>query len=222
MNNQPQSSTDFLPEAIYKRFRIESTEGIELKGQIVLPQSATALVVLATQRRDDLPENSIIAQFRRRGLAIVSFDLLTEFELQTDEQVRLDISKMAHRLQAVDDYLRSDPQTNYLPLGYFGHGFAAAAVIVVSTYATSRSQTLVLSNGRPDLACEALKNVSCPTLLTVAENEPVLLMLNQESFADLRCQKSLTVLDRIDSESSLKAVEDFFLENLVTQPLWQG
>ena len=53
---------------------------------------------------------------------------------------------------------------------------------------------MVSRGGRPDLAGDALPNVKCPTLLIVGGLDDVVIHLNQEALAKLRCVKELRII----------------------------
>ena len=53
---------------------------------------------------------------------------------------------------------------------------------------------MVSRGGRPDLAREALERVEAPTLAIVGGNDPVVLDLNREALARMKCVKALDVI----------------------------
>jgi putative phosphoribosyl transferase len=52
----------------------------------------------------------------------------------------------------------------------------------------------VSRGGRPDLAADYLSSVQAPTLLIVGGNDDVVITLNEEALALLRCPKQLIVI----------------------------
>src|SRR3954452_11441123 len=59
------------------------------------------------------------------------------------------------------------PMMRRVPLGCYATGVAAAAAMIAAGRRPDRVGALVTRNGRPDLAADALGEVSTPTLLLV-------------------------------------------------------
>src|SRR5438477_291666 len=55
---------------------------------------------------------------------------------------------------------------------------------------------VVSRGGRPDLAGEALCRVQSPTLLIVGERDELVIQLNEQAYAQLRCEKELKIVPR--------------------------
>ena len=53
---------------------------------------------------------------------------------------------------------------------------------------------MVSRGGRPDLAGDALPRVESPTLLIVGGYDQVVIRLNKEALAQLRCEKELKIV----------------------------
>jgi putative phosphoribosyl transferase len=53
---------------------------------------------------------------------------------------------------------------------------------------------VVSRGGRPDLAADDLPQVQAPTLLIVGGNDDVVITLNEEALALLRCPKQLIII----------------------------
>ena len=53
---------------------------------------------------------------------------------------------------------------------------------------------MVSRGGRPDLAGDALARVQSPTLLIVGGYDDVVIRLNEEALAELRCEKELKIV----------------------------
>jgi pimeloyl-ACP methyl ester carboxylesterase len=79
-------------------------------------------------------------------------------------------------------------------MGYFGSSTGGAAALKAAAEIGPSIGAVVSRGGRPDLADVALPHVSSPTLLIVGEYDDVVLRLNQEAFAKLRCQKELKIV----------------------------
>ena len=66
------------------------------------------------------------------GLSTLLFDLLSEDEERIDQytrELRFDIGLLTERVIGVTEWLRQQPETRDLPLGYFGASTGAAAAL---------------------------------------------------------------------------------------------
>jgi dienelactone hydrolase len=124
-------------------------------------------------------------------------DLLTAEEEAVDARtahLRFDIGLLAERLGAATDWLRADPRTGGLAIGYFGASTGGGAALVAAAERPKGVAAVVSRGGRPDLAGPALPLVQAPTLLIVgARDEPVIEM-NRDALARLRCEKRLEIV----------------------------
>src|SRR2546421_6356564 len=95
-------------------------------GDLAVPAGAPGVVVFAhgsgSSRRS--PRNrAVAADLRRRGLGTLLIDLLTADEEAADARqghLRFDIGLLAGRLEEAAAWLRGQPETAGLPIGYFG------------------------------------------------------------------------------------------------------
>jgi putative phosphoribosyl transferase len=179
---------------------IRQTGDLTSDGDLEIPDDATGIVVFAhgsgSSRRS--PRNRMVAeQLRRRGLATLLFDLLTDEEERVDARtghLRFDIALLATRLDGAADWVGADPATSALAFGYFGASTGAAAALVSAARRPDAIGSIVSRGGRPDLAGDALDAVRAPTLLLVGERDPDVLRLNQRAAARLSAEHRLVVV----------------------------
>jgi putative phosphoribosyl transferase len=128
------------------------------------------------------------------GLATLLFDLLTDEEARDRANV-FDIPLLAGRLLAATRWLRAQPDTSALPLGYFGASTGAAAALWAAADPAAGVDAVVSRGGRPDLAAPRLPLVRAATLLIVGGADDVVLDLNRAALAELRsCEHELAVV----------------------------
>jgi dienelactone hydrolase len=171
-----------------------------LEGDLSIPDPARAIVLFAhgsgSSRKS--PRNRHVARLLNEGrLATLLIDLLTRREEALDMQtghLRFDIGLLADRLATATDWLAEDPDTREFPVGYFGASTGAAAALVAAASRPLVVGAVVSRGGRPDLAGSALEAVLAPTLLIVGGEDSVVLELNREALARLRCQKRLAIV----------------------------
>ena len=167
-----------------------------LEGVFAIPEGATAVIAFAhgSGSGRHSVRNQFVAQFLQQGgLATLLLDLLEPVEAEDRRNV-FDIHLLASRLICAADWLRDDPHTRELGIGYFGASTGGAAALVAESRQPNRVAAVVSRGGRPDLAGDALLSVQAPTLLLVGGNDQEVLQLNQAALQRLRCPKELIVI----------------------------
>lgn len=169
--------------------------GVELEGDLTLPNAARAIVVFAhgsgSSRRSS--RNRAVAQrLNAEGLGTLLFDLLTPVEGR-DRALVFDIELLASRLAAATTRIRTLPETGEVPVGYFGASTGAAAALWAAAE-DDAVRAVVSRGGRPDLAGPRLGAVGAPTLLIVGGADETVLELNQRAREALRCPTELAVI----------------------------
>jgi putative phosphoribosyl transferase len=143
------------------------------------------------------PRNRLVAQvLRDSGFATLLLDLLTEQEEQTDlrtRELRFDIGLLADRMLSALDRMHEHEEVAALPLGLFGASTGAAAALVAAAGDES-VRAVVSRGGRPDLAGDALHDVSAPTLMIVGERDPRILTANEQASGELAAPHRIVVV----------------------------
>ena len=201
---------------------------VGLEGLVGVPAMAKGIVLFAHGSGSGRlsPRNNFVAErLRDSGLGTLLFDLLT-VEEEADRRNVFDIALLADRLRTATAWVREDPQTAELAIGYFGASTGAAAALVAAAAEGKRVAAVVSRGGRPDLAGPALPVVEAPTLLIVGGDDDVVLGLNRAAFAELRCEKQLMVVPGathlFEEPGALEAVVEhargWFLKHLAQTP----
>ena len=172
-------------------------DGVTLEGALAVPAKATGLVLFVHGSGSSRfsPRNNFVArELRNAGLGTLLIDLLTRVEDQ-DYERRFDIPLLTQRVLRVTAWLRAQPETKHLALGYFGASTGAAAALQAAADPANKVSTVVSRGGRPDLAgAKALGQVRCPVLLMVGGHDDVVIELNQQAHARLVCPKELVIV----------------------------
>lgn len=169
---------------------------VTLEGALAVPAGTQGVVVFAhgSGSSRHSPRNTFVAQvLQTAGLGTLLFDLLTREEDATYE-TRFDIDLLTRRLVAATRWLREQPRTRTLGLGYFGASTGAAAALRAAAALGSVMGAVVSRGGRPDLARSALDRVHAPTLLIVGGEDHVVIDLNQQAYARLQGEKQLVII----------------------------
>ena len=173
---------------------------VVLEGNLRVPDTASGLVIFAHGSGSSRfsPRNRFVARvLEEAGLATLLIDLLTPDEESADERtrhLRFDIGLLATRLVAASDWVREQPDTHRLRIGYFGASTGGGAALVAAAEQADLVYAIVSRGGRPDLAGPALPRVAAPTLLIVGGRDEAVLDLNQRAFDKLRCEKRFEIV----------------------------
>ena len=171
-----------------------------LEGNLGIPEGAVGVVLFAhgSGSGRNSPRNRYVAEaLREAGLATLLIDLLTPEEEEEDlrtRRLRFDIGLLAERLVAATDWLIENPDTQNLPVGYFGASTGAAAALVAAAERPGAVGAIASRGGRPDLAGEALPRVAAPTLLIVGGKDEPVIGMNREAMAQMCAEKELEIV----------------------------
>jgi putative phosphoribosyl transferase len=169
---------------------------VVLEGDLNVPQGAHAVVIFAHGSGSSRysKRNKYVAQVLREArLGTLLFDLLTRNEDIIYEN-RFDIPLLAKRLSSVTQWIKKQPQTRDLKIGYFGASTGAAAALVAAAEPNSEVEAIVSRGGRPDLAEKYLRLVTAPTLFIVGGDDYIVIQLNQQAYNFLRAKKELRIV----------------------------
>lgn len=169
---------------------------VVLDGMLELPATPIGVVLFAHgsgSGRFSPRNNYVAAQLRDAGIATLLLDLLSPQEDAVQEN-RFDIALLCARLHAAATWLGTEPLSAPLPLGLFGASTGAAAALRLAASSGSGVAAVVSRGGRPDLAGPALARVDAPTLLIVGGADGVVIDLNRQALAGLRCEKELAIV----------------------------
>lgn len=170
--------------------------GAHIEGALELPDQPVGLVLFAhgSGSSRHSPRNNYVARvLRDRGIGTLLMDLLTPEE-DRDYSRRFDIDLLVERLRAAAHWVKQNPGTAALPVGYFGASTGAAAALRAAAHEESIA-AVVSRGGRPDLAAPAeLRKVRAPTLFLVGGQDYGVIELNEQAFADLVCEKQLVIV----------------------------
>jgi putative phosphoribosyl transferase len=170
--------------------------GRTVRGNLVLPADATAVVVFAHGSGSGRfsPRNQYVAKvLQEASLGTLLVDLLEEDEAD-DRTLVFDIALLARRLHAAALWLSDHERTRGLALGYFGASTGAGAALLAAAHWPGMVGAVVSRGGRPDLAREWLPAVQAPTLLIVGGADEVVLDLNREACHLLSCPRRLEIV----------------------------
>lgn len=167
---------------------------VRLPGTLCLPEHASGLVLFAHgsgSSRLSARNNRVAGRLRGAGMGTLLFDLLTEPEGAVRRNA-FAITLLAERLLAATRWLHRERPG--LPIGYFGASTGGAAALVAAADRPDLVDAVVSRGGRPDLARDALPRVTAATLLIVGGDDPAVLQLNRDAFAQLRSIKRLEII----------------------------
>ena len=187
------------------RFPIpNSNSDMYIEGNLVIPDNPIGIVVFAhgsgsskSSKRSQL----ISEKFNKSNIATLLFDLLSDEEQNFDTQLekmsfkvpgailnKFNISLLTNRLSMVTDWVRSNPSTRKLPIGYFGSSTGgAAALMSASRY---NIVSIVIRSGRTDLIeIKFLNHIESSCLFIVGSKEKSLVKISTEAIKKMRNSK---------------------------------
>ena len=168
-----------------------------LEAHLCVPAGAGGMVVFAhgSGSSRHSPRNRFVAGvLQDAGLATLLFDLLTGME-EVDRANVFDVELLGSRLSKVIEAVGRDPALAALPIGVFGASTGAAAALWSAAEPSSHIEAVVSRGGRPDLAGQRLGAVRAPTLLIVGGADDVVLAMNREAAARMRCECRIEVVN---------------------------
>jgi putative phosphoribosyl transferase len=175
-------------------------DAVTLSGDLTIPDGARGIVLFAhgSGSSRHSPRNRAVAQgLQQAGFATLLLDLLTAQEEGVDlrtARLRFDIPLLADRLRAATDWIIRRPDTQGLPLGYFGASTGAGAALIAAADRSDAVAAVVSRGGRPDLAGSALRRVQAPTLLIVGGEDVVVIEMNRTALAQLPAETKLEIV----------------------------
>lgn len=182
-----------------KEVRIKAGK-VTLNASLSIPEGAQCLVIFAHGSGSSRfsPRNNYVAELlQKQGLATLLMDLLTEDEEKIDvhtREFRFDIPLLAERLVGATEWLKKNPETKNLHLGYFGASTGAAAALIAAAKLPHDIKAIVSRGGRPDLATDYLSEVKAPTLLIVGGEDGAVIGMNEGALRKLSCEKKLDIV----------------------------
>lgn len=203
-------------------------QGFKLDGILHIPQGAKSLVLFvhgSGSSRFSSRNQFVSRVLQKNRIATLLFDLLTAEEDKIDAQTsefRFDLELLSSRLLTTTDWIRQQPVTHQLPLGYFGASTGGGAAIMAAAQRPEIVKAVVSRGGRPDLAGEALSKILAPTLLIVGGNDTVVIDLNKKALAEIRAVKQLVLVPKATHlfeepgtlEQAAELAETWFLKYL--------
>ena len=173
---------------------------VTLEGTLGIPADALGVVLFAHgsgSSRYSTRNRFVARALRDAGLATLLLDLLSADEEEVDRittRHRFNIGMLADRLVEAIDWLSENHDTSDLPVGLFGASTGAGAAIVAAAERPVRVYAVVSRGGRPDLAGDALPDVTAPTLLVVGGRDEVVIDLNERARDHMRADVRLEIV----------------------------
>ena len=169
---------------------------VVLEGDLDIPEGAQAVVIFAHGSGSSRlsSRNRFVARvLNDEGIGTLLFDLLTREE-DTVYENRFDIDLLTDRLKEATIWLKAQPETSNLRIGFFGASTGAAAALRAAADLGDEIKSVVSRGGRPDMAEKALGQVQAPTLLIVGGYDDVVIELNEQAYRLIKAEKELKIV----------------------------
>jgi putative phosphoribosyl transferase len=171
-----------------------------VKGNLNLPDQAKGIILFAHGSGSGRfsPRNQYVArELNKSRIGTLLFDLLTMDEEQADiitAEYRFNIKLLAQRLLGATIWLKDQPKTRTLSVGYFGASTGAAAALIAAAKLPKDIFAVVSRGGRPDLAGDYLHDVVAPTLLLVGGLDAEVIELNRQAQSRMTNPNKLEII----------------------------
>ena len=171
-----------------------------IDGDLNVPQRARGLVVFAHgsgSSRFSRRNRAVAKVLEHAGFGTLLLDLLTRNEEVADERTteyRFNIRLLGERVVAAVDWLQSRSDLRQLPVGLFGASTGAAAALLAAAERRGIVGAVISRGGRPDLAENALPQVTAPTLLIVGGDDMPVIEMNREAMRRMRAPVQLEII----------------------------
>ncbi|PYK37186.1 MAG: hydrolase [Verrucomicrobia bacterium] len=146
-----------------------------LDGNLTIVDGASALVLFVHGSGSSRlsPRNRFVARtLNNAGLATLLFE----------------------RLIQATNWAKQQAQARDLGIGYFGSSTGGGAALLAAAELPREVGAVVSRGGRPDLAGDALPKVEAPTLLIVGGEDHVVIDLNEQARAQMRCEVKIDIV----------------------------
>lgn len=175
-------------------------DGGSIEADWTMPMDAQGVVIFAHgsgSSRFSRRNRIVTRELYDRKLGSLLVDLLTSDEEHEDmltAALRFDVKLLSERLIAAATWVKGQPDSAFLPVGFFATGVGAAAALHAAACRPNLVDAIVSRGGRPDLAGVALHRVKTPTLLIAAGDDVQGLALNRWTYWRLDCERKLEVI----------------------------
>jgi putative phosphoribosyl transferase len=168
----PNTQTADRPPVRRRNATIEVSPDLTLGGDLVVPQDCDLIGAIAFPRicrraRDrSAYDRRAISSLCGAGLATLSFDVLSAHE-KLSADVPTDGETIADRLAAATRFLREQPETARVTLGYLATGAGSAAALLAAARLQEAIRAVVSVGAPPGAARPYLQKISAPVLLII-------------------------------------------------------
>ena len=187
------------------RFPIaDSNSNIYIEGNLVIPENPIGIVVFAhgSGSTKNSKRNRMVSEgLNKNSIATLLFDLLSDQEQNFDTQVekmsvkvpgiilnKFNILLLTKRLSMVTEWVRNNPRTQKLLVGYFASSTGAAAALISACKYNIVS--IVIRSGRTDLVKnQFLDQIVSPCLFVVGSKEKSLIQISNETIRKMKNSK---------------------------------
>lgn len=169
---------------------------VTLQGELIIPLNAESVIIFSHgsgSSRFSARNRMVAAWLHEHNAGTLLFDLLTAEE-DSSYQNRFNINLLTDRLCAVTKWVEKQPAVKNCGIGLFGASTGAASALKAAVR-LPQVDAVVSRGGRTDLAGEDLHKVKAPTLFIVGSLDYEVLRLNEESYAQLTCDKKLEIVE---------------------------
>ena len=184
------------------RFPItDSNSNMFIEGNLVIPENPIGIVIFAhgSGSTKNSKRNQLVSEgLNKNSIATLLFDLLSDQEQRFDSQVekmaikvpgivlnKFNILLLTKRLSMVTEWVRNNPRTEKLPVGYFASSTGAAAALISACKYNIVS--IVIRSGRTDFVKDQfLDQMVSSCLFVLGSKEKSLVKISNETIRKMK------------------------------------
>lgn len=171
-----------------------------LEGNLKIPDNARGIILFpyAIENDQRISYTSGLARMlNEQSIATLLVDLLTSEEKALDKETgffRENVYVLHRRIIGIANWLIETPETQNLPICYFGVGVTGAAALIAAAERPDAVVTVIATAERLDLARDYLPRVEAPVLLLAAENDSQGNESSRQALDQLHTEKKLETI----------------------------
>jgi putative phosphoribosyl transferase len=181
---------------VFQQSVVLSLDDVGLPGQLNLPENATSVILFVDGGGND--RSSVLNRFVAHelngvGHATLSLDIMTSEE-ESDEEMTsrkmfgFHTEFLAHRVLEAHKWLRSNGDTENLPIGFYCTGDGAEAGLAAAARLKHKVGAIVVASGWINLDASILEKIKAPTLFITRDTKLEELLQTRKAASKLSCE----------------------------------
>jgi len=200
--------TKDLNAGVFQQNVVLSLDDVGLAGELNIPENASSVIMFVDgngSSRLSALNRFVASELNKVGHATLTFDLMTSDE-ETDEESNnrkffgFHTEFLSHRVMEANKWLRSNGDTEKLPIGFFCTGDGAEAALVAASQLKRKVKAIVIAGGWINLTDAVLEQITPPTLFITRDDQVEELLQIRATANKLRCEHHVETISLSGNE----------------------